>query len=249
VLVTSLLLASAVEATPLLQLDIVGGHYDSRTDTIVSSGPDFTLVALLTPRRNSDVTSLLNETYYISAAVTPAVGPLGSTLGAFSWNSTTYDVTGDMTYGTPPLESGGAAGDSGDLSRHGIFPTFFSEFSFRFAPANRTITYNSAEDPGGLRPTTSTTGISYFATFNVTTALSGNNVLHFDLYDTYIRQCGTSRSCVPDEDIDRFAPFSHDAQSSNRSSVPEPQSLLVIGTGLVLATRMIKKKRSPRLPR
>jgi hypothetical protein len=235
-----LLSARSVGAYPLLQLDIVDGYYDPVTDTIVSSGPDFTLVALLTPRWNSNVGALLADTYYISAAVDPRLAPPGATLGSFTWNDTPYDVTGDMTYGTPPLEASGAVRDSGDLSPHGIFPTYFSEFSFQFSPDNRTVAYDSQDDPGGLDPTTATNNISYFATFNLTTSLSGDNVLHFDLYDTYIKDCSRNRTCVPDEDIDHFAPFSHDAQSTN--SVPEPHTLLTLATGLLFASRLIPRK-------
>jgi hypothetical protein len=234
--------ADAVEAYPLLQLDILGGHYDASTQTIVSDGPNFTLVALLTPKNNSSVESLLNDTYYISAAISPNVSEPGADLGTFSWNSTSYDVTGDMTYGTPPVEGSGlATGDPGDLAPHSIFPTYFREFEFQFSPTATTVSYNSQDDPGGLTPTSSTTGISYYATFNVTTELTGSNVVHFDLYDTLLRNCARTRTCTPDEDIEHFAPFSHDAESSNTHSVPEPQSLLLVSAGMLLASRALKR--------
>lgn len=40
------LAAASAEAYPILQLDILEGHYDTATETILSDGPDFGLVAL-----------------------------------------------------------------------------------------------------------------------------------------------------------------------------------------------------------
>jgi hypothetical protein len=240
-----LIVASAkAEAYPILQLDIIGGHYDAATQTIVSSNADFfTLVAVLTPKANMPVAPYLNDTYYISAAVSPEHGPTDSSLGEFSWNGTNYLVTEDMTYGVPPLESGSATGDPGDLAPHSIFPTFYSEFSFQFSPENRTVQYNTADDPGGLTPTTATTNVSYFATFNITTALVGSNVLHFDLYNSFIRSCKRNNSCTYDEDIEIFAPFSHDAESSTTHSVAEPQSMLAMAVGLLVAARALRREK------
>jgi hypothetical protein len=239
-LVVFLFVSARVEAFPALQLDILGGHYDPFTQTIVSDGPDFTLLALLTPNPlKNNLAELLNTTYYISAATSPAVGAGGSNLGSFTWDGVNYLVTEDMTFGTPPLEITGAAGDAGDLGPHGIYPTYFTEFAFQFSPANRTISYNSAQDPGGLVPTSATTGVSYFAMFNITTSLQGSNVLHFDLYNSYLHSCSKAGTCAMDEDIAMFAPFSHDAQSENR--VPEAQSLLLMSTGLLIAGRLFRR--------
>ena len=93
------------EAYPVLQLDIVGGYYDSATQTTTSTGSEFQLVALLTPNGNTSLADLLAETYFISVALTPQTGPTGiSSLGSFSWDGTSYDVTDDMVYGVPPME-------------------------------------------------------------------------------------------------------------------------------------------------
>ena len=241
--VAILILASAkAEAYPILQLDIIGGHYDAATQTIVSSNTDFTLVAVLTPKTNKPVAPYLADTYYISAAVSPEHGPTDSSLGSFTWNGSNYLVTEDMTYGVPPLEMGSATTDPGDLAPHSIFPTFFSEFSFQFSPANRTVTYNTADNPGGLTPTSATTNVSYFAMFNITSALVGSNVLHFDLYNSYVLSCKKTRTCTYDEDIEIFAPFSHDAESSVHS-VAEPQSMLAMSVGLLVAARALRREK------
>jgi hypothetical protein len=242
------LAAAKTEAYPILQLDIVDGRYDAATQTIVSGGPDFTLIALLTPKTNTSaatLASLLNDTYYISAAVTPQTGSTHNPLGSFTWNSSNYMVTGDMTYGTPPLEIFDATPDPGDLAPHGIYPTFFKEFSFSFSPTNTAVKYDTAANPGGYTPTSATTNVSYFATFNLTTALIGDNALHFDLYNSIVKRCGSQRPCVYDEDIGYFAPFSHDAESTP-ARVSEPQSMALMAVGLFFAGRVLRR-RQPKL--
>jgi hypothetical protein len=241
-LITFLFTTGRVEAFPALQLDILGGYYDPVTQTIVSDGPDFTLVALLTPNPlRNNLAELLNATCYISAAISPMTGPSDSSLGSFTWDGTNYLVTEDMTYDTPPLETTLVTEDPGDLGSHSIYPTFFTEFGFQFSPGNRSIAYDTAPNPGALSPTSSTTGVSYFATFNLTTTLQGSNVLHFDLYNSYLQSCSKAGTCVMDEDIAMFAPFSHDAESQNR--VPEAQSLLLMSTGLLIAGRLFRRKK------
>ena len=236
------LAAVTAEAYPILQLDIIGGHYDAATQTVVSNGPDFTLVALLTQSGNRKTEELLADTYFISAAVSPNPGADATGLGSFTWNATNYNVAGDMTYGTPPLDV-----DSGaNLPSHGIFPTFFTEFAFEFEEGNRVSSYNVETNPGNpLTPTAAAADISYFATFNVTTALIGTNVLHFDLYNTVLRECRRNQSCETELNLDLNAPFSHDAESSN-NKVAEPGSMLLMAVGLLFAARSLSRLKKAR---
>ena len=231
--------ASRLEAYPVLQLDIIGGTYDRETETIVSDGASFTLVALLTPKPNTDLAALLTETYYISAAVSPQVGPIGYSIGSFTWNGSTHQVTEDMTYGTPPLEGlHDATTDPGDLSSHGVYPTYFAELPLNFSAANRAVAYNTqdralAGTPINLAAPTANDQIAYYQLITVTTSLADGYQLHFDLYDTYLLEKCRRGTCSSDVDVDHFAPFSHDAQSGTES-VPEPGALLLLSLGLAL---------------
>lgn len=210
-------------ATPTLQLDIAGGTYDSATQTIVASTNPFTLYAYLIENSSNK----LSDTYYISMALAPQRDTSGS-LGSFTFNTTTVDVTSDMTYGVPPLETylgDIATFDSGDLPQHGIFETYFYEYEFQF-DGSQITKYNTQDRAisGDPIPTTGT-GM-YYVALNVNTAsLDPNYNIHFDLYNSSLAKKSTT-----DLDVTKFAPFSHDAESRQ---VPEPSTLLLLGSGLV----------------
>jgi hypothetical protein len=220
-----LMTATVSQAIPTLQLDIAGGTYNMDTETIVASSNPFTLYALL--NRNSSNT--LNDYYYISAAVSPKTGPDDVNLGSFTFAGQTIRVTEDMTYGTPPIETylgDSATKDPGDLRPHGVFPTYFYEFDFQFSSTNKAVAYNSQDDVGA-GPTPSSVGSFFYQAFTVDTSLlDPNYVIHFDLYNTAL-----ARRSSTDLDVTQFAPFSHDAESGHK--VPEPVTLLLLGSGLL----------------
>ena len=258
--------ATRASAEPLLQLDIIGGHYDASTQTIVSDGPVFQLVALLTPKAGETFSA--SAVYYISAALSPQFGPNPSSLGSFTWNNPsdpaptrTVVATQDMEYGTPPIETalvGTEDRDAGDLPQHSVYPTFFTEFQFSFLAANRTTTYNTA-DNSGQPIVNNPTGGSYYQIFDLNVSNLSTQVasLHFDLYDSILKtECmgpNKRRTCSYDEDIDHFAPFSHDAQSGPRIPppppppppppvIPEPASLVLLATGLAISARSLRRR-------
>ena len=217
-----LVVSTAGMATPTLQLDIRGGTYDWSSETVIASGNVFTLYAYLIPNSKNTIT----DEYFIAAAVDPQYGPSGGSLGSFVFNGQTIQVTSNMTFGTPPLEGLLAAWDPGDLAKHGIYPTYFSEFAFHFnsAPVTQSGIYNT-ENHAGQGPTTGT-GM-YYKAFTVDVSnLQNPYRIHFDLYNTGLKN--------GDEDVTEFAPFSHDAESraaTHPQSVPEPNTLSLLATG------------------
>ena len=217
------LYAVNVQAIPTLQLDIGGGsYYDSSTDTIVSTSSSFTLYAYLIPNSYNS----LSDTYYISAALSPRTSEPGD-IGSFTFQGNDIEVTGDMIYGIPPLEIVTIIPgfDPGDLSKHGIFETYFSEFGFTFS-SSQISPYNTADraESGGAIP--STGNGMYYAAFTVDTSnLDSDYIIHFDLYNETIKNNG-------DVDISSFAPFSHDAESCHDCTpVPEASTVLLLGAG------------------
>lgn len=207
-------------AVPALQLDIAGGFYDTTTETIMTASDSFTLYALLDPTANHVSTT---ETYYLSIALSPAVSS-SQNLGSFSVNGSTVNTTSDMTYGTPPLESALATFDGGDLGQHAIYPTYFREVAFTFNSSNTSAVYNTQDNPGGIQ---AGSGLLYAAFAIDRSLLASPYQLHFDLYSESL----ITRRGVTDIDVNRFAPFSHDAGTTTRG-VPEPSSLLLLGAGL-----------------
>jgi hypothetical protein len=225
VLGLGLVVSTAAFAVPVLQLDIAGGSYDAADETIVTSADTFTVYAYATPSGNVRSSSILGQTFYLSVALTPKAGPGSADFGSFAVNGTTYDATSDMKYGVPPIEANGtAAHDGGDLGRHGIFDTQFVQIPFTFSAANRSGEYNTANH-AGQGPIAGTD--MYYAAFAVDKSLLDDaRQLHFDLFSVNVRSNG-------DRDIDRFAPFSHDAATVG-SPIPEPTAALIFGTALLV---------------
>lgn len=212
-------LSGTAMAVPTLQLDIGGGVYNTALQDVVATTNPFTLYSLLTPDSDS---SILNS-YILSIAVTPKVAD-PATLGSFTISgpgtfTSPVQVTGGMTYGTPPIV---AVDSGGDLAGHGVFPTYFLEIPFQFVASKTAPTYNTQDNPGG--PDLLNSGATFYQDWVIDSSLGAGYFLHFDLY-----QLGTNLNNGK-FGIVEFAPFSHDASTS---LVPEAGALFLFGTGLI----------------
>jgi hypothetical protein len=233
-IVASLLMAAtAARAVPALQLDIIGGTYDPITQTVISSGPSFTLLALATATGNTSAADILADTYYISASLSPVQQSGTFDAGSFSIDGNVTQATDTgMIYGTPPLD----AAFNSDLPGHGIYPTYYNEIALQFDANDTTTTYNSQDDTGGVVFDENGYG-TFFVKLEVNVGGLIGKSLHFDLYNTDVRNNGSTF-------VDAFAPFSHDAQSllnlvvdddgGGETPVPEPSSSLILIAGLGL---------------
>ena len=215
-----LVAGNAVFAEPYLMLDANPATYLSAPEeSIVTTDLQFTLYALI----NSEAPeSDLTDTFYLSAAIVPNPGESnpGPDLGSYDFDGSTLNVVGTMEYGTPPLE---VYLESKDLPSHGIYETYYHEYSFTLNLANKATLYDSQVTQGG--PVSNPSGTLYYQAFEVdVSGLASEYVMHFDLY-TY--KWDENKGIYV---IDNFAPFSHDLVT-----VPIPASVIlgILGLGVV----------------
>ena len=206
---------------PLLQLDISGAYYDSSSQTVIANNNPFTLYALHHDEGNNAATPA--GTYYISAAIIPkTANPPLTSFGSFTVNGTAYSV-GNMSYGNPPVD---ALLNRDDLAGHGIYDTHYAEIGFTFNLANNATPYNSQDTPGGLVEPSSGSLYYHAFTIDISGLASGYNV-HFDLYSTTI---DPKTGAVT---VDKFAPFSHDAQGGTTQVSDSSSTLILFGMAMI----------------
>lgn len=236
----ALFISSNAHAIRTLQLDILGGTYDTTTQTIIG-GDSGTLYAYGCLTGNCDGALDLSQTYYISAAILPNEGIGEDTdFGSFSIDGMTFD-SANTVYGTPPLESGIMTQlfEAGDLSKHDVFDTVFAEIAFDFdslveGTADATRSSVNTQDSPGTDPFLNPGSNLAFVGFDYdTTGLLDGYSLHFDLYSAAIKDCARENGgCTTgDVDITDFAAYSHDAGTCC-TNLPEPNTLGIVLIGL-----------------
>lgn len=116
------------------------------------------------------------------------------------------------------------------LPPHGIYPTYYSAYSLpdlMVSTAGEVVNnYNPGES-----------GTDYGDIQYLQIEYGGYSSIHFDASGTVIGPCGKT--------WERKAPFSHDAEASNSNAVPEPATMLLLGTGMC-GLAGIRKKFAPK---
>lgn len=241
-----LLLASNAYALKSLQTNITGGIYDPVTQTIIG-GTTGTLNLYGVTATGDGAAIDLTDLYYVSIAVIPQGTPLDNAFGSFVFNGTTYSAANsNMVFGFPPLEEALLQGmDANDLPDHSIFETAFAEESLSFSGAPTTAGVNTPDTPGWDPTANPGTDLFYRQFAYDATGLADGFQLHFDLYNTIIKDCANTVGCTSaDIDIengpDNFAPFSHDSETS--LAEPGTLGLMMIGMMGVGASRIRRRR-------
>lgn len=210
---------TSASAVPTLQLYIDGATYDPVSETWVTPSGTFDLWVLgISPVSDVKLAAAFMTGETGSVTLTP------TTAGDFD------GVLGDDDLSTPgggvqaKTEANGSLdgaipirGDLSQLPTHGIYGPGVSFLEFNLG--NFTLTDSPIGDYQGIPVSFPAVGQINVYTVNVTGFLSG---IHFDAYDhTVTGRNGGQQKYV-------FAPFSHDAE------VPEPSTLLLLGSGLAL---------------
>lgn len=220
--IVAIMLAGGARAVPCLQLDILGGTYDVSTETTVASADSFVLRALLRVTSSTP----LSDTYYVSAAIEPMLGNVGSLpdIGSVVIDGTIYSSTLNASawqWGSPPIDAidNSSGTGSNNLPSHGAFPTYYLEFAFNFDSSHLVSSYNTATGA-------SASGQLYYHDFTIDVSqLADPRIVHFDLYSEEVRN--------GDYSVDKFAPFSHDAESG-ALQVPEGGlTAIMLGLGMI----------------
>lgn len=178
----------AASGGPFLQLDIAGGVYDPVSETTLSTAANFDLYAILNPS-SPHFKGGYSRDYFLAVSILPKAGPGNPGIGTFDIDGQTIGYS-DLTYGTP-------AG----LPGHDVFPSLYYEVPFHFVDGQNINGYNVQDQPT-LDPVLNPAGGFRYVKFNFdVNSLDLDYIIHFDIYNK--KSDGT---------VDRFSPFSHDAE-------------------------------------
>jgi hypothetical protein len=215
-LLTFLILTSATFAVPDIQLFIDGATYDWEDQSwVASSVGSVNLYVISANDAKSDI--------IVCLALGSSDDPNAMSV---DFGGTVIDP-GDWVFGNPSLPPAWSPGN--DLAPHSVYPTNFAEI--------HTGAYGLGMSVGDVQPDTLNGGEYWDPTAtpefpNAPANASGSwkmftvningpvgSSLHFDAY-----------TVNRDGSINQFAPFSHDATTN---IVPEPGTMMLMGTGLL----------------
>ena len=199
---------SSAFAVPNLQLFVAGGSYDEVSESWVTTDGTFQIYVIGANE------ALSNVRVSMALGYAESFDPNGTV--SVDVNGTTYD---QWLYGHAPLESAPGFDPGDDLSPHGVYPAWYTEFGagdFGLVGGVGDVQPQPDYwDPSVDGYLSGSNRLGQYKVFDI--AVTGTAFIHFDAY-----------TLNPDGSIQYFAPFSHDA-----SMVPEPGSMILLGMGFL----------------
>jgi hypothetical protein len=140
-------------------------------------------------------------------------------------------------FANPPLErwSVTPVGFSAtDMDPNGVYGSYFKDFSFKFNSSQRANAYDVALDPDN-GPAAAANGQTYYQAFTIDTAsLSRASQMRFEVSNTALK--------TNDEiNFIKWAYFNKSGRSAQ--AVPEPGSMILLGTGVVALVARFRRRR------
>jgi hypothetical protein len=213
-ILATLLIGPPAFAVPTLQLFIDGATYDNTSETWVTHSGSFDLYVINANTSKNDV--------IVSMALGQTDNPSNVTasFGSHQINSS------DWLYGYPPISNAPLQHNGGDLPQHDIYPTWFVEM--------HTGAYGMGSHVGDAQPDNHGNYWNPATGNGNAPALGSVKHFHIETGGTYTFVHFDAYTVTSRGKIDKFAPFSHDAETSSPpGNVPEPGSLALLGAGLL----------------
>jgi hypothetical protein len=193
-----------------LQLFIDGAIYDTESETWITESQSFDIYVVSADEYREDV--------IVSLALRPTDIPADADV---SFGGNDIDLL-DWEFGYAPIDNlPNEWNPGGDLPRHGVYPTWFTELNTGDFDLSTSVGDVQPDEFGNFWNPASGDGEAthqgQIKMFHVETDGIYTS-LHFDAY-----------TLNDDGSVDVFAPFSHDAQANY---VPEPGTIAMMGTGM-----------------